>query len=295
MLCGQARGTYKSHMLVLYPKRLPGRKAFMGFQLRKAALMVLFSIMSMSYVQAQPIAHVAASFKLDVGPLTPITISFRSRFSQSDVHSQAEVRTRGISSIFSEYNAVAESLGLLDAQHINPSQFTITQHKREKSVLQWSTDGTLAMNRPAHKDAIVQAKVLKANAPNTADPITAILRVATSLGSSPCSSTQRVFDGQDVIDLTFTDTNEKTLSGKSIYRGRVRQCEVRWHAVAGRAAERGDRDEVYGISFASLGTIVSGQQFWLPVSMTGSIKGLGFSAYATRIVINEQELVGKTP
>jgi hypothetical protein len=267
----------------------------MKSQSRKVALMALFSLVSTSYAQAQPIAAVVASFKLDVGPLTPIMISFRSRFSQSEVHSQAEVRTRGISSIFSEYNAVAQSLSLLDAQHINPSRFTLAQHKREKSVLEWSTDGALVMNRPAHKDAIVQAKVLNSNSPDTADPITAVLRVATSLGSSPCSSTQRVFDGQDVVDLTFTDTNEGTLTGKSVYRGPVRQCEVRWHAVAGRAAERGDRDEIYGISFASLGTIVSGQQFWLPVSMTGSIKGLGFSAYATQIVINDQELVGKRP
>jgi hypothetical protein len=61
----------------------------MKSQSRKVALMALFALVSTSYAQAQPIAAVVASFKLDVGPLTPIMISFRSRFSQSEVHSQA--------------------------------------------------------------------------------------------------------------------------------------------------------------------------------------------------------------
>jgi hypothetical protein len=262
----------------------------MGLDLRKAAIVAMMSASIAGGAQAQPITALAASYRLDVGPITPITIDFAAAFSPSDVRASAEVRTRGISAIFSEYNAKAQSDGVIENDLIRPSRFSLTQYRRDPAALQWSAVGKLTMSHPAHRSPVVQAKIEQAMTAETADPVTAILRVATTLGKSPCASTQRIFDGLDVVDLTFSDRDAAQLAGKSAYRGPVRRCEVRWHAVAGRAAERGDPDDVYGLSFALLGPLASGQPFWLPVAMTGSIKGLGFSAYATRINLNGADL-----
>jgi hypothetical protein len=103
---------------------------------------------------------------------------------------------------------------------------------------------------------------------------------------NPCNASQRVFDGRDVFELTFSDAGTGKLGGDAAYRGDVQNCQVRWHAIAGRSAEKGEPDEVYGVSFAPLGTLPSGQTLWFPVSLTGTIKGLDFEAYVTKLGVD---------
>ena len=75
-------------------------------------------------------------------------------------------------------------------------------------------------------------------------------------------------DGRDVFELSFSEGNGNKLKSDAAYRGPVKNCQVRWHAIAGRSAEKGEPDEVYDVSFAPVGTLVSGQTLWFPASAT---------------------------
>ena len=95
-----------------------------------------------------------------------------------------------------------------------------------------------------------------------------------------------MFDGRDVFELSFSEGNGNKLKSDAAYRGPVKNCQVRWHAIAGRSAEKGEPDEVYDVSFAPVGTLVSGQTLWFPVSLTGTVKGLDFEAYVTKLGVD---------
>jgi hypothetical protein len=41
--------------------------------------------------------------------------------------------------------------------------------------------------------------------------------------------------------------------------------------------------DTYDVAFAPVGKLPRGQQLWLPVDLTGSLKGLPFRAYAEKI------------
>ena len=72
------------------------------------------------------------------------------------------------------------------------------------------------------------------------------------------------------------------MDGEGGYKGTVRLCEVSWTPIAGRAAEKNEPRESYDVSFAPVGELPSGRTLWLPVALTGKLKGLRFNAYVTK-------------
>jgi hypothetical protein len=256
--------------------------------LRAAALLSCLFALSAPAIAADTISDVSASYNVDVGPMTMMVIRFGASFSDDAVRAQATIKSKGISAVFSEYSARAEGEGRLDGGAIQPALFKLSRERddrKKRTTIQWGDGGTVSMDPPAHKKPEVQARVENALTADVSDPITAILRTGTA-GDNPCNSAQKVFDGRDVFELSFSEGNGKELKSDAAYRGPVKNCRVRWHAIAGRSAERGDPDEVYGVSFAPIGTLVSGQTLWLPVSLTGTIKGLGFEAYVTKLGVD---------
>lgn len=253
--------------------------------MRKPALLVLFLAFAAPLAHADPISGVSASYNVDVGPMTMMAVRFSFDVSKDTVNSQATIKSKGLSKIFSEYSATVEGEGRIDGADFQPAVFKMAREKddrKRRTTVIWQDGGTISMDPPAHKKAEVQAKVEKALSPGVADPITAILRVGAA-GDNPCTSVQRVFDGRDVFELAFQDLGKGELNGKYGFNGAVRKCEVRWHPIAGRSFERGDPDDVYGVAFAPMGTLSTGQMLWFPVLMTGTVKGLSFEAYVTKL------------
>ena len=150
--------------------------------------------------------------------------------------------------------------------------------KRETS-LQWSGPGAITY-APQEKKAERRQRIARALNDAVADPMTAVLRIGTT-GEAPCPAVQQIFDGRDVYELSLADKGEGRLDREPAYRGRVRVCEVSWTPIAGRAAEKNEPRESYRVSFAPIGELPSGRTLWLPVVMSGKLKGLRFNAYAT--------------
>jgi len=154
--------------------------------------------------------------------------------------------------------------------------------RKKETSLQWSGPGTVTY-APQEKKPERRQRIEQALNAEVADPMTAVLRIGTA-GETPCPSVQQVFDGRDVYELSLADKGEGRLDdGEAAYRGRVRVCEVSWTPIAGRAAEKNEPRESYEVSFAPIGDLPLGRMLWLPVSLTGKLKGIRFDAYVTKL------------
>jgi hypothetical protein len=58
---------------------------------------------------------------------------------------------------------------------------------------------------------------------------------------------------------------------------------VRWTPVAGRAKDKGVPGDSYDVAFAPVAELDDGRKLWLPVEMSGKLKGLGFRGYVTKV------------
>lgn len=234
--------------------------------------------------QGASAADVAATFNVDIGPMTTTVVRFELDTGNDTLHARARIKSNGISRMFSEYSVKAEAEARDNGEAVQPVRFHLVREKdegRREVTLSWNAAGDIAYE-PAIKKPELRQKVNAALGKDVADPLTVIMRMGAS-GNDPCPSVHQVFDGRDVFELAFTDKGRGVLADQSAYRGEVQHCEVRWTPVAGRAMEKKLPGDVYDVSFAPVGKLASGRTVWLPVSMSGNLKGIGFSAYVTKL------------
>ncbi|MCA3555218.1 DUF3108 domain-containing protein [Aestuariivirga sp.] len=229
--------------------------------------------------------QVAVNYKVDVGPMTLTTIKFVLDIGPDAVNSKARIKSGGIANLFSEYSVVAEATSLIGNGAPQPVSFRLVRERDSgvrKAKLTWA-DGVLTYepqsDKPERRESI--ARALNAN---VTDPITAVLRIGTA-GETPCPSVHDVFDGRDVFELALTGKGSGTVDETVDYRGAVQLCEVRWTPIGGRAKEKNVPGDSYDVAFAPVDRLPTGQQLWLPVDLTGSLKGLPFRAYADTIEV----------
>ena len=229
-------------------------------------------------------ADVTAVYNVDVGPMTTTVVRFELDVAGDTVHARARIKSNGISRLFSEYSVEAEGDVRANGQGVEPLRFHLLREKddsRKEVTLSWSAAGDLSY-QPRIKKPELRQKVEEALGKGVVDPLTAILRMGAT-GGDPCPSVHQVFDGRDVFELAFTGKGRGKLAEQAAYHGEVQQCEVRWTPVAGRAMEKKLPGDVYDVSFAPVGTLASGHTVWLPVFLSGRLKGVGFSAYVTKL------------
>lgn len=234
--------------------------------------------------QAEPVRAVSVAYNVDVGPMTMIVVKYALTHSGDGVTARANIRSNGLSRMFTEYSAKAEGESRAGAEGITPRRFKLVREKddrKKETSLQWTGPGAITYE-PQEKKAERRQRIEQALNAAVADPMTAVLRIGTA-GETPCPSVQQVFDGRDVYELSLADKGEGRLDGEAAYRGRVRVCEVSWTPIAGRAAEKNEPRESYEVSFAPIGELTSGRTLWLPVSLSGKLKGIRFDAYVTNL------------
>ena len=225
--------------------------------------------------------QVAVTYKVDVGPMTLTTIRFVLDVSDDAVNGKARIKSGGVANLFAEYSAVAEARTMINGGAPQPVSFHLVRERDNdirKASLSWTTDGSITYEpqspKPERRESIARAL-----SSGVTDPITAVLRIGTA-GDTPCPSVHEVFDGRDVFELALTDKGSGKVSSDVAYRGTAQRCDVRWTPLAGRAKERNVPGDSYDVAFAPVGRLPSGQQLWLPVELSGSLKGMPFRAYA---------------
>lgn len=226
----------------------------------------------------------SVSYKVDVGPVTLSTVSFVLDMGADPIRSRARIETTGLSRVFAEYTAQAEGENALDESGLKPLRFRMVReknNKRREASLSWNGSGALSYEPQINKPEL-RASVDRALNDKVMDPITAVLRIGTA-SAAPCPSVHQVFDGRDVFELSLTDKGRGQIDGDEAYQGPVQLCEVRWTPVAGRDKERNVPGDSYAVSFAPVSRLPSGQDLWIPVEVSGTIKGLPFRAYADKL------------
>ena len=234
--------------------------------------------------RAEPVDAVSVAYNVDIGPLTMIVVKYDLRHKGETVQTRADIRSQGLSRLFSEYSAKAEGESGAGRDDIAPLRFRLVREKdggKRETSLQWSGPGAITY-APQEKKAERRQRIDDALSDAVADPMTAVLRIGTT-GEVPCPAVQQVFDGRDVYELSLADKGEGRLDLDPAYHGRVRVCEVSWTPIAGRAAEKNEPRESYQVSFAPIGELRSGRTLWLPVSLSGKLKGIPFEAYVTAL------------
>jgi hypothetical protein len=231
---------------------------------------------------AEPVSTVSVEYNVDVGPVTMTVVKYGLDLSDGAIRSKAQIKSHGISRVFSEYTARVTGESRAAGSGIAPVDFKLVRERDDnirEARVSWSDGGIDYAPRDKRPDR--RARVDNALNSELADPMTAVLRIGTA-GDSPCPSVHQVFDGRDVFELSLADKGAGRLKIDG-YRGPVRNCEVSWTPIAGRAAEKNEPRESYDVSFAQVGKLPSGQALWLPVMLTGKLKGLRFKAYVTEL------------
>ena len=244
--------------------------------------------------RAEPVAAVSVSYNIDVGPLTVTEVRYKLTREGEALRSQALIRSQGISRVFAEYSASAEAESRAEGSEIAPRRFTLLRQKEDRlkrTALEWTGENALAYS-PQEKKPERRARIAEALKVEVADPMTAVLRIGTS-GQVPCPSVQRIFDGRDVYELALADKGVGELKDGEGYRGPVKRGSVSWTPIAGRAAEKNEPRDTYEAAFAPAGELPSGRTLWLPVVMSGKLKGLRFNAYATSFAMQPAQVEGE--
>lgn len=251
---------------------------------------VMFSILTLGLAGLAPVAAQAAgvqvSYNVDVGPLTVTVVKFRVDVAGDEARGKARIESAGMSRIFSEFGATAESETRLASAMPEPVSYRIVRDqsdKRKVTTVTWSGGaGAAPSYDPPQNNAERRARVDAALAGGVTDPVTAVLRMGT-VGENPCPSQHMVFDGREVFELKLTDKGMGKLDGDAAWQGKVQHCEVRWTPIAGRAKDRDVPGDSYDVAFAPVAKLENGRPLWLPVEMSGRIKGVGFKGYVTKV------------
>ncbi len=248
----------------------------------------LFSFLTLGLAALAPAAaqaeDVSVSYNVDVGPLTMTVVKLSLDLTEQAAHAKARIRSNGVSRMLSEYSATAEAESRLGDAAPQPVSFRLVREssdERKETTLNWSGDGGVTYDPPL-KNAERRARLESAIAGGVTDPVTALLRIGTA-GENPCISAHEVFDGRDVFELALTDKGRGKPEGDTAWQGEVQRCDVRWTPIAGRAKDKKVPGDSYDVDFAPVAKLPSGKTLWLPVRMSGKIKGMGFTAYATKV------------
>lgn len=251
--------------------------------MRKATISFLALGFALLATRAAAAASLSVSYNVDVGPLTVTVVKLSLDVTGEAAHARARIKAAGMSRAFSEFGATAEAQTRIAGGQPEPVSYRVTRDQsdmRKVTTLTW--DGDTVTYDPPIKSAERKAKLDAALAGGVIDPVTAVLRMGT-VGESPCPSTHEVFDGREVYELALTDKGMGKAAGDSGWKGDVQHCSVRWTPIAGRAKDKGVPGDSYEVDFAPVADLENGRKLWLPVDMSGKIKGLGFRGYVTKV------------
>lgn len=252
--------------------------------MRQTMPLAIVLALSAAAAAAAEAAGVTASYNVDVGPLTVTEVKLSLDVTGDAAHAKARIRTAGMSRAFSEFGATAEAETRLGDSSPEPVSYKITRDQsdlRKVTTVTWS--GGAPSYDPPMKNEERRAKLDAALAGGVIDPVTAVLRMGT-VGESPCPSTHEVFDGREVFELALTDKGRGKLDDDAAaWKGEVQHCSVRWTPIAGRAKDKGVPGDSYDVAFAPVAELANGRKLWLPVEMSGKLKGLNFKGYITKV------------
>jgi Protein of unknown function (DUF3108) len=249
-------------------------------------------------IEAAPTNEIAISYEVEVGSMSAMRISYNAALSGKTYQSTASIKTKGLASLFSDYQMEMASSGSFDADGLKPRQYRSKQERKKKDKVlevKWPSDDLPAVNS-IPKDKEDEDLVAPALTSGLVDPLSMLLRMTALQSGKPCQSVERVVDGREVFDLRFVLAGEVKLDDDSpgAYRGRAFKCTMTYTPVGGRPAvkfrKNGGVPSKFDIWFAPVKSDISDEALFVPVLATGKLQGLRFVAYARKAKIGGQPI-----
>lgn len=251
-------------------------------------------------VRAAAEDQVAISYDVEVGSMSAMRISYGATLSGRTFQSTASIKTKGLASMFSDYQMDMTASGIFDGANLKPQHYrSKADKKNDEKILEVSwPDNDAPAVKTTPQDREDEALLAPALTTGLVDPLSMLLRMTALQAGKPCRSVERVVDGREVYDLSFALAGEVTLDGDSpgVYRGRAFKCRMTYTPVGGRPAikfkKKGGVPSKFDIWFAPVKSAASGDTLFVPVLATGRLQGLRFVAYARKASIGGVPIAG---
>jgi hypothetical protein len=231
-----------------------------------AALLVV-TVGSVPVVAAD---EISAVYDVSVGGARVMKAEYAASVSSSAYNASLEVKTTGMSKLFSKLKLNMAANGKFADANVRPSSYNYSKKKngkRRERALRFMPSGDLVTDGEGYDQSILTSLS------NTAlDPLSMFLKLGRQ--GKPCAGKHRAFDGRDVFDLTLSKSGGE--GGKLV-------CKMVYLPVAGDDVDDGNTDPTtYAITLAPMG----GDLGYVPVKLSGSSSGVSFEAAATAVSVN---------
>ena len=249
-------------------------------------------------LSAAPQSQIAISYEVEVGSMSAMRIAYNAALSDTAYESTASIKTRGLASMFSDYQMDMTSSGAFDGEGLKPQYYrSKADKKNDEKILEvsWPAEEQPSV-KTTPKDREDEALLAPALTTGLVDPLSMLLRMTALQAGKPCQSVERVVDGREVYELRFALAGEVKLGGDSpgAYRGRAFKCSMTYTPVGGRPAvkfrKKGGVPSKFDIWFAPVKAGASDETLFVPVLATGRLQGLRFVAYARKASIGGQSI-----
>lgn len=254
-----------------------------------ASALVAASVACALPAAAQAGSVLDIAYTVDVAGATVLNAQYRTEINANGFESALFGKTSGVSNMFAGYKMNLSATGRVTGGKFQPGLYANDRKKSGKKAkttdITWSSAGDVAV---AYKDepAPLPPAVAAALGKNSSDPLTAILRMANSQQTKPCSGRYRVYDGKDVFDLSLAFQKNFTLA--STGNGDGLECRLTWTPVAGVAVDRGETDtESYALSLVPV-KLSTGKIMHVPTQIVGKNKGMTVTVSAASVMVDGQ-------
>ncbi|WP_170984576.1 DUF3108 domain-containing protein [Rhodoligotrophos defluvii] len=248
---------------------------------------------------ATPAAAQAEKITLDFDVIAHGTrvydIGVEYRLSREGYTAVLNAETTGLVGFFMDEQLQMQASGALTSSSAQPARFTYSQAEgkdRRTAQLRW-TASRVEVERSYSLDEDRRRDLERAVEKTLPDPLSGVLNALLPSPGKVCAGSQRVYDGKEVFELSFSYLGTTQLQEKgSGYRGPVHQCRVQYKSIAGLSKKRAARNRanppVYTVWFAPVHASSLGRDILVPVAASGEMKGR-----AVRIVAREATIDGK--
>jgi hypothetical protein len=227
-------------------------------------------------------------YDVEIAGTRILELGYRLDLDKAGYQSALSVDSRGILDLFSSIAVDMQVVGRFIGAGIEPVSFQMgsaKQGKGKQASIVWGPGKVPAARRSYELPRQREQAIAQALTTGMPDPLTALLRQGVLAGSSPCTGTERVFNGAEVYDLAFTvDKNDSfSSSDGGVYRGPAIKCLVTYRPVAGLSHKKTRKNlkdpPRFNIWFAPVATRSKGIVY-VPVAAAGTFKGKTFVARA---------------
>lgn len=220
---------------------------------------------------------------------------------RSSYQARSDLKTVGMAKIFAKFKARYETEGRIARGALKPRRFRTFTKKGGKDAktasIEWTRKGRIKAKlkpRESKHDLKEIKQVLK---PGMPDPLTNMVHLVAGLEKSPCSHTQRIYDGRKIFDVgvKYAGRHAFKVSDFTLYQGPAIKCTIVDRAVAGfskkkRARLNNKNREPFILWLAPVIDRKSNRKLLVPLFVTGATTWANVTVRLTSASINGHAL-----